>query len=74
MEQIKLFDNWLLFKMDEVAKLRNMSSEEHTRSIFAWHGIPEMVILTDNGLQFACDTYAKFAHEYGFNHITSSPH
>ena len=53
-----------------------MLSEEvvlHTRSIFAQHGIPEMVI-SDNGPQFACDTYAKFAHKYGFDHITSSPH
>ena len=53
-----------------------MSSEEvvlHTRSIFARHGIPEMVI-SDNGPQFACDTYAKFAREYGFNHVTSNPH
>ena len=44
-----------------------MSSEEvvlHTCSIFARHGIPEMVVL-DNDPQFACDTYAKFAHEYG---------
>ena len=68
---IDYYSRWI-----EIAKLRNMLSEEvflHTRSIFARHGIPEMVI-SDNGPQFACDTYAKFAHEYGFDHITSSPH
>ena len=68
---IDYYSRWI-----KIARLRDMSSEEvvlHTRSIFARHRIPEMVI-SDNGPQFACDTYAKFAREYGFDHITSSPH
>ena len=32
------------------------------------------MVISDSGPQFASDTYAKFAHDYGFNHITSSPH
>ena len=68
---IDYYSRWI-----EIAKLHNMSSEEvvfHTRSVFAQHGIPEMVI-SDNGPQFASDTYARFAREYGFDHVTSSPH
>ncbi len=44
----------------------------HTRSIFARHGVPELVI-SDNGPQFASEEYASFAKEYGFEHVTSSP-
>jgi len=45
----------------------------HTSSIFARHGIPEVVV-SDNGPQFASESYNKFAEEYGFQHITSSPY
>ena len=42
-------------------------------SMFACHGIPEVVV-SDNGPQFSAESYAKFGQQYGFNHITSSPH
>ena len=29
---------------------------------------------TDNGPQFSSQSFRKFAEEYGFNHVTSSPH
>lgn len=45
----------------------------HTKSIFAQHGIPEVVI-SDNGSQFSATSYAEFAKEYHFQHITSSPY
>ena len=44
---------------------------QHTKSIFARHGIPEVVVL-DNGPQYASSAYKTFAREYGFVHITSS--
>ena len=45
----------------------------HTKSIFARHGIPKSV-RSDNGPQFSAMEYSKFAEEWGFAHITSSPY
>ena len=46
---------------------------KHTSSIFARHGIPEIVV-SDNGPQFSAELYATFAKDYGFEHVTSSPY
>ncbi|UYV75118.1 K02A2.6-like [Cordylochernes scorpioides] len=43
----------------------------HCKSIFAHHGILEEV-RSDNGPQFGLE-FKKFAKEYGFHHLTSSP-
>ena len=42
------------------------------KSIFATHGIPE-VVMSDNGPQFASAEFQKFTNEFGFTHTTSSP-
>lgn len=60
----------------EIAKLTRLTANSvinHTKSIFARHGIPEQVI-SDKGLQFSAGAYARFAEEYSFKHVTSSPH
>ena len=36
-------------------------------------GIPEDIV-SENGPQFSAELYASFAREYGFDHVTSSPH
>lgn len=59
----------------EVAKLTSTTSEaviEHFKSIFARHGIPE-VVRSDNGPQFVSEYFQKFSRTWGFSHITSSP-
>ena len=59
----------------EIAKLTGTTAVEvinHTKSIFARHGIPEIVI-SNNGPQYASAAYTQFSQEYGFSHITSSP-
>ena len=60
----------------EIAQLKRTTADEvirHTKSIFARHGIPEVVI-SDNGPQYSADAYEQFAKEYQFQHITSSPY
>ena len=60
----------------EIAKLTNTSSSrviQHTKSIFARHGIPTTV-KSDNGPQYSSDEYRKFSLEWGFKHVTSSPY
>ncbi|XP_036435970.1 uncharacterized protein K02A2.6-like isoform X1 [Colossoma macropomum] len=60
----------------EVAKMSSTTSEamiQHFKSIFARHGIPE-IVRSDNGPQFASDCFRRFAQDWGFSHVTSSPH
>lgn len=59
----------------ELALLSSTSSSAvivQMKSIFARHGIPEIVV-TDNGPQFVSAEFAAFAASYGFHHVTSSP-
>ena len=59
----------------EFALLKSTTSSPiiiHMKSIFARHGIPEIVI-SDNGPQFASKEFAEFAAKWEFSHITSSP-
>ena len=44
-----------------------------TAEIFSEHGAPQKV-MSDNGPQYDCINYRKFAEEWGFEHVTSSPH
>nr|AAI24691.1 Zgc:153522 [Danio rerio] len=59
-----------------MALLTNLTSTcviTHAKSIFARHGIPQIVV-SDNGPCFNCKEWQKFAAQYDFKHITSSPH
>lgn len=44
-----------------------------TKQIFTEHGIP-VNVRSDNGPHYTGNAFKQFSHEYGFNHITSSPH
>eukprot|EP00731_Ephydatia_muelleri_P026864 Em0018g964a len=43
------------------------------KAIFSRHGIPETLV-SDNGPQYSSELFVKFAAEYNFVHVTSSPH
>ncbi|UYV66978.1 K02A2.6-like, partial [Cordylochernes scorpioides] len=61
-------------RFPELALLEDQTTHStilHCKSIFARHGIPEEV-RSDNGPQFGLE-FKRFAKEYGFHHITSSP-
>jgi hypothetical protein len=60
----------------ELALLRSTTAASvinHTKSVFARHGIPQIVV-SDNGPQFASKQFEEFAQKYEFTHVTSSPH
>ena len=68
---VDYYSRWI-----EIARIERTTADcviSHTSSIFARHGIPE-VIISDNGPQFASESYSRFAKDYGFLHFTSSPY
>ena len=71
-----IFSLWTITPGTEISKLSHLTANAivtHTKSIFARHGIPE-VVYSDNGPQFQSSVYSQFALAYQFNHITSSPY
>ena len=59
----------------EIEWLQNTRSAtviKETKAVFSRHGIPEKVI-SDNGPCYSSQEYAKFAKDWDFNHVTSSP-
>jgi transposase InsO family protein len=60
----------------EIGLLKETTAEaviEELKQHFARHGIPKLVI-SDNGPQYQCQEFKKFANEWKFTHHTSSPH
>lgn len=67
---VDYFSRWI-----ELRRLGNQTSKEtveKVKSIFAVHGIPD-VVMSDNGSQFASFEFKDFAKHYGFTHAMSSP-
>ena len=60
----------------EIRMLENTTSAtviHHTKSIFARHGIPAMII-SDNSPQYTAKEFQKFTKEWGIKHTTTSPY
>jgi transposase InsO family protein len=60
----------------EISKLNKVCTSDvvkELKCIFARYGIPD-VFVSDNGPQYSSAEFAKFAAEYEFSHVTSSPH
>ena len=67
---VDFYSRWI-----EIAKIPNSGARTviiHMKSIFARHGIPE-IVMSDNGTCFSSREFADFASNYDFSHITSSP-
>ena len=62
----------LLFEVDKLDISDSRNVIEKLKMQFSQHGIPEVVI-SDNGPQYASTEFAKFASDWHFQHITSSP-
>ena len=60
----------------ELAKLSDTKSQsviDHSKAIFARHGIPS-IVRSDNGPQYSANEYKQFSKAWGFTHITTSPY
>ena len=60
------------FEIAKHASTKSSTVIQHIKSIFARHGIPEIVI-SDNGPQYSSEEFHQFSTIWGFVHKTSSP-
>ena len=60
------------FEVDKLETTDSRSVINKLKMQFSRHGIPEIVI-SDNGPQYDSADFAKFAKDWHFQHITSSP-
>ena len=60
------------FEIAQLATTKRSTVIQHIKSIFARHGIPEIVI-SDNGPQYSSEEFHQFSTTLGFVHKTSSP-
>ena len=60
------------FDISQLPGLENITVIQHTKVIFAKHGIPKE-IMSENGPEFAAATYNQFCSDWDIIHTTSSP-
>ena len=68
---IDAFSKWL-----EVAPVRHATSQstiDKLRTIFATHGIPEMLV-SDNGTPFTSAEFQEFVNRNAIQHVQTSPY
>ena len=61
------------WELDQLPDTLSTTVITRTKAHFAHYGIPDKVI-TDNGPQFRSQEYERFAKDWDFTHITSSPY
>ena len=59
--------------MKPVTTATSTMTIEHLRSIFATHGLPEMLV-TDNGSVFTSEEFRTFTKQNGIHYSTSAPY
>ena len=60
------------WEIDKLSDTRSKTVINKLKAHFARYGIPDQVV-SDNGPQYSSDDFAMFAHDWGFDHTTSSP-
>ena len=60
------------FEVDKLETTDSRTVVEKLKMQFSRHGIPEIVV-SDNGPQYNSCEFKKFAEDWNFQHITSSP-
>ena len=68
---VDYYSRWI--DIENISRMTSHTVINKLKSIFASHGIPETLI-SDNGPQFSSSEFARFAQEWNFRHVTSSPH
>jgi len=61
------------FELDHLRSPSSVCVIRKLKAHFAPHGIPKQLV-TDNGSQFMSRNFLKFAKDWDFEHLTSSPH
>jgi len=61
------------FELDHLRSPSSVCVIRKLKAHFARHGIPEQLV-TDNGSQFTSCDFLKFAKDWDFEHLTSSPY
>ncbi|XP_014673256.1 PREDICTED: uncharacterized protein K02A2.6-like [Priapulus caudatus] len=67
---VDYFSNF--WEVDYLPDTKSSTVIRKLRAQFARHGVPNTVI-SDNGPQFSAEEFRRFAREWGFDHVTSSP-
>jgi transposase InsO family protein len=62
----------IFWEIDYVENTLSSTIINKLRSHFSRHGIPD-IVFSDNGPQFDCSEFRKFASLWEFKHETSSP-
>ena len=60
------------FEIAQLASTKSSTVIQHIKSIFARHGVPEIVI-SENGPQYSSEEFHQFSTPWGFVHKTLSP-
>ncbi len=67
---VDYFSNF--WEIDHLTDTKSLTVINKLKGQFARHGIPNTCV-SDNGPQFSSEEFQKFARDWNFSHITSSP-
>ncbi|KAK3875930.1 hypothetical protein Pcinc_019228 [Petrolisthes cinctipes] len=63
--------NW--FEVSDMSRITTHALIDQCRFQFGWHGVP-LTVVVDSGTQFRSAEFTRFAREWNFEVVVSSPH